>query len=74
MQDIKPILVSQYEELSADMIYSKVEEYINSFVDYFPHYDENYFSPRKYIRDFFTTQNQELVEKLIDHSIKERNK
>ena len=74
MQDIKPILVPQYEELTADRMYSKVKGYIDNFSDYFPDYDESYIPPRKYFWDIFSTLNQELAEKFIDHSIKERNK
>ena len=74
LQDIKPILAPQYEELTADKIYSKVKGYIDNFSDYFPDYDESYIPPRKYFWDIFSTLNQELAEKFIDHSIKERNK
>ena len=74
MQDIKPILAPQYEKLSADKMYSKVKGYIDNFADYFPDYDESYIPPRKYFWDIFSTLNQELAEKFIDHSIKERNK
>ena len=74
LQDIKPILVPQYEELTADKMYSKVKGYIDGFSDYFPDYDESYIPPRKYFWDIFSTLNQELAEKFIDHSIKERNK
>ena len=55
-------------------MYSKVKGYIDNFEDYFPDYDESYILPRKYIWDIFSTLNQELVEKFIDHPIKERNK
>ena len=48
LQDIKPILVPQYEELTADKMYSKVKGYIENFADYFPDYDESYIPPRKY--------------------------
>ena len=48
LQDIKPILVPQYEELTADNMYSKVKGYIDNFTDYFPDYDESYITPRKY--------------------------
>ena len=74
MQDIKPILAPQYEEITADKMYSKVKGYIDNFSDYFPDYDESYIPPRKYFWDIFSTLNQELAEKFIDHSIKERNK
>ena len=74
LQDFKPILAPQYEELAADKMYSKVKGYINNFADYFPDYDESYISPRKYFWDIFSTLNQELTEKFIDHFIKERNK
>ena len=46
LQDIKPILVPQYEELTADKMYSKVKRYIDNFADYFPDYDESYIPPR----------------------------
>ena len=74
LQDIKPILVPQYEELTADKMYSKLKGYIENFADYFHDYDESYIPPRKYFWDIFSTLNQELAEKFIDHSIKERNK
>ena len=74
LQNIKPILVPQYEELTADKMYSKVKGYIENFADYFSDYDESYIPPRKYFWDIFSTLNQELAEKFIDHSIKERNK
>ena len=74
MQEIKPILVPQYEELTADKMYAKVKGYIENLADYFPDYDESYIPPRKYFWDIFSTLNQELAEKFIDHSIKERNK
>ena len=67
-------MVPQYEELTADKMYSKVKGYIENFADYFPDYDESYIPPRKYFWDIFSTLNQELAEKFIDHSIKERNK
>ena len=74
LQDIKPILVPQYEELSADKMYSKVKGYIDNFADYFSDYNESYIPLRKHFWDIFSTLNQELAEKFIDHSIKERNK
>ena len=74
LQDIKPILVLQYEELTADKMYPKVKGYIENFADYFLDYDESYIPPRKYLWNIFSTLNQELAEKFIDHSIKERNK
>ena len=74
MQEIKHILVPQYEELTADKMYAKVKGYIENLADYFPDYDESYIHPRKYFWDIFSTLNQELAEKFIDHSIKERNK
>ena len=74
LQDIKQILVPQYEELKADKMYSKVKGYIDGFSDYFLDYDESYIPLRNYFWDIFSTLNQELAEKFIDHSIKERNK
>ena len=55
-------------------MYAKVKGYIENFADYFPDYEESYVLPRKYFWDIFSTLNQELAEKFIDHSIKERNK
>ena len=74
LQDIKSILVPQYEELTADKIYSKLKEYIDNFAHYFPDYNESYFPPRKYFWNIFSTLNKELADKVFDHSIKERNK
>ena len=74
MHDIKQIFVPQYEDLTADKMYAKVKRYIENFADYFPDYEESYIPPRKYFWDIFSTLNQELAEKFIDHSIKERNK
>ena len=73
LHDIKPILVPQYEELTADKIYPKVKGYIENLSDYFPEYDSTYIPPRKFFWDIFQTLNQKLAEKFIDHSIKERN-
>ena len=74
LQEIKPILVPQYEELTADKIYPKVKGYIENLADYFPEYDFTYIPPRKCFWDIFSTLNQKLAGKFIDHSIKERNK
>ena len=74
MQNIKPILVPQYEELTADKMYERVKGYIENLIDYFPDYGNDYVPPRKYFWDIFSTLNQELAEKFIDHAIKERNK
>ena len=74
MQDIKPILVPQYEELTADKMYAKVKGYIENFADYFPDNEESYTPPRKYFWDIFSTLNHEFSEKFIDQPIKERNK
>ena len=74
LQDIKPIFVPQYEELTADKIYPKVKGYIKNLADYFSEYDSTYIPPRKYFWDIFSTLSQNLAEKFIDHSIKERNK
>ena len=74
MQDIKPILAPQYEELTADKMYAKVKGFIENLADYFPNYDESNILPRKYFWDIFSTLNQELAEKFIDHFIKERKK
>ena len=74
LQNIKPILVPQYEELTADKIYAKVKGYIENLADYFPEYDSTYIPPRKYFWDIFSTLNQKLAEKFIDHSIQERKK
>ena len=67
-------MVPQYEELTTDKMHSKVKGYIDDFSDYFPDYDERYIPPRKYFWDIFSTLNQEIAERFIDHSIKERNK
>ena len=74
LQDIKPILAPQYEELTSDKMYSKVKGYINNSSDYIPDYDESYITPRKCFLDIFSTLNQELTEMFINHSIKERKK
>ena len=74
LQDINPILVQQYEELTADKIYPKVKGYIENLADNFPEYDSTYIPPRKYFWDIFSTLKQKSAEKFIDHSIKERNK
>ena len=44
------------------------------YFEYFPDYGNDYVPPRKYFWDIFSTLNQELTEKFIDHVIKERNK
>ena len=73
-QKIKYILVPQYEELTADKIFPKVKGYFENLADYFPDYDSTYIPSRKYFWNIISTLNQKLVEKFIDHSIKERNK
>ena len=70
----KAYLVPQYEELIDDKINPKVKGYIENLADYFQEYDSTYIPPRKYFRDIFSTFNQKLAEKFIDHSIKERSK
>ena len=73
LQDIKPILIPQYEELTADKMYSKVKGYIYNF--YIASWLWWKLYPTKEIFwDIFSTLNQELAEKFIYHSIKERNK
>ena len=74
LKDIKPILVPQYEELTAERMYPKSKNYVSNIVDYFPEYDDNYIPPKKYFWDVFSTINSDLAEKFIDHSIKQRNK
>ena len=54
-------------------MYPRVKEYIENLADYFPDYEHDML-PRKYFWDIFSTLNQELAEKFIDHAIKERNK
>ena len=51
MQNIKPILVPQYEELTADKMYERVKGYIENLIDYFPDYGNDYVPPRKYFWD-----------------------
>ena len=65
LKDIKPILVTQYEELTADKMYSKIRGYIDNFSDYFSDYNEIYIPPRKYFWDILSTLNQKLVESLL---------
>ena len=65
LKGVKPILDTQYEELTADKMYSKVKGYIDNFSDYFSDYDESYISPRKYFWDIFSTLNQEIAESLL---------
>ena len=55
-------------------MYARVKGYIENLTDYFPDYVHDYVPPRKYFWDIFSTLNQELAEKFIDHAIKERNK
>ena len=55
-------------------MYTRVKGYIENLADYFPDYEHDYVPPRKYFWDIFSTLNQELAEKFIDHAIKERNK
>ena len=71
---MKPILVPQYEEQTAERMYPKSKNYVPNIVDYFPEYDDNYIHPKKYFWDVFSTINIDLAEKFIDHSIKQRNK
>ena len=54
-------------------MYPRVKGYIEILTDYSPDYEDNYV-PKEVFWDIFSTLNQELVEKFIDHAIKERNK
>ena len=65
-------MVPQYEELTADKMYSKVKGYIDKLAEYFPDYDESFIPPRKYFWDIFSTLNQELAGRFINHFIKEK--
>ena len=55
-------------------MYASVKGYIENLSDYFPDYEHDYVPPRKYFWNIFSTLNQELAEKCLDHVIKERNK
>ena len=55
-------------------MYSRIKGYIKGFSDYFPEYDANYILSRKYFWDIFSTINQDLEDKFVDHTIEERNK
>ena len=74
LQNSKPILVPQYEELTVNKIYPKIKGYIENLEDYFPEYDSNYVPPRKYFKVICSTLNYELAEKFIDCSIKKIRK
>ena len=54
-------------------MYPRVKGYIENLADYFPDYEHDYV-PKEVFWDIFSTLNQELAEKFIDHAIKERNK
>ena len=73
LKNIKPILVPQCEELTAERMYPKRENYVPNIVDSFPEYD-NYIHPNKYFWDVIFTIYRELTKKFLDHSIKLRNK
>ena len=53
-------------------MYTKVKGYIENLTDYSPDYEHDYVPLRKYFWDIFSTLNQELAEKFIDHAIKEK--
>ena len=55
-------------------MYPRVKGYIENLAKYFSRLWAWLCSPRKYFWDIFSTLNQELAEKFIDHAIKERNK
>ena len=55
-------------------MYPKSKSYVPNIVEYFPEYDDNYIPPKKYFWDVFSTVNNNLADKFIDHLIKQRNK
>ena len=75
--DLKPIVVPQYEELATRTIYPRVKDMYPEITDYFADYpDEDgdeYIPPKKYFWDVFNTCKPELASKYIKHSLKQRN-
>ena len=75
--DLKPIVVPQYEELATRTIYPKVKEMFPEISDYFDdHFEEDgseHIPPKKYFWDVFNTCKPELASKYIKHALKQRN-
>ena len=75
--DLKPIVVPQYEELATRTIYPRVKEMYPEIVEYFADYpdedDEEHIPPKKYFWNVFNTCKPELASKYIKHSLKQRN-
>ena len=53
----------------------KIKGYYESIIDYFPEYSENpeYIPPKRFLWDIFWTMDQDLANKFIARSLKERN-
>ena len=57
--DLKPIVVPQYEELATKIVYPKVKEMYPEIRDYFADYsdedEEDHIPPKKYFWNVFNT-------------------
>ena len=75
--DLKPIVVPQYEELATRTIYPRVKEMYPEIVEYFADYpdedDEEHIPPKKYFWNVFNTCKPDLASKYIKHSLRQRN-
>ena len=65
VEDVLQFNVPKFEELSLSLVYPKALNKFPELEDYFPHYDENYVTPRDFFWGIFSTQYPEYVKKLI---------
>ena len=75
--DLKPIVVPQYEELATKIVYPRVKEMYPEIIDYFADYpdedEEDHIPPKKYFWNVFNTWKPDLASKYIKYSLKQRN-
>jgi hypothetical protein len=72
--ELKPITVPQYKELSPKALYENVKAHIPDLVYYFPEYEEEYIPSKKFFWDIFATLDYELAKNVIDYAISVRTK
>ena len=77
INNLKAIVVPQYEELATKTVYPKVKEMYPEITDYFADYPdedgEEHITPKKYFWNVFNTCKPELASKYIKHSLRQRN-
>ena len=74
-KEIKTITVPQYEELTPKKMYSRIKDYIEDAIDYFPDYKDtpDYLPPKKFMWDIFGTLDYDLACTFVDYAMQQRN-